>query len=262
MELAELKSVELNYKKLGEGPDLIILHGLFGSLDNWMSLAKKWADDYTVWLIDQRNHGKSPHTDEFSYQLMAADLETFMDQHEIGNAIILGHSMGGKTAMEFSMHAGRRIEKLIVVDIAPVNYEVHHYGILEALNAVKPGELESRSDADDTLKKFIDEFGIRQFLLKNLDRNSDGGYRWKFNLPIMEKEIVPISSWDISDGSYEGECLFVKGENSNYILPDHAMRIQEKFPKYQLTEVAGAGHWVHAEKAEEFFQLVTEFMKD
>lgn len=254
--------MELNYKVLGEGRDLIILHGLFGSLDNWMSLAKAWSKDFKVWIIDQRNHGKSPHTDKFSYQLMSEDLEELMQEHDISDPIILGHSMGGKTAMEFAVNHPKMLHKLIVVDIAPVAYEVHHYSILEALNAVHPEKIQSRQEADDVLSKTISEFGIRQFLLKNLERRKEGGYEWKFNLPVLEREIIPISEWSISEGQYLGRTLFVKGQNSNYILPDYALQIGEKFPNYQLEEIEGAGHWVHAEKTEEFYSLLNGFMKD
>lgn len=260
--IQEIRAVELNYKVMGEGQDLIILHGLFGSLDNWMSLAKQWSNEYKVWLIDQRNHGKSPHSEDFSYLHMAKDLEHFIEQNKIEEPIILGHSMGGKTAMEFAVNFPARVKKLIVVDIAPVKYQVHHYTILEALNSIKPDQLKSRNQADELLSKLIPEFGIRQFLLKNLDRNSDGGYQWKFNLQTLEREIVPISEWSISDGSYDGPSLFVKGESSDYIQSHYASEIVGKFPNYELEEVQGAGHWIHAEQPEIFFELVSGFMKD
>jgi len=261
-EISEIKAVEMNFKTVGEGKNLIILHGLFGSLDNWMSLAKQWSKTYKVWLVDQRNHGRSPKVDEFSYLHMAKDLENFIDQHQIEDPIILGHSMGGKTAMEFAVQFSDKVNKLLVVDIAPVRYNVHHYTILEALNSIKPNELSSRQEADKALAKLIPEKGVRQFLLKNLDRNSNGGYQWKFNLPVLEREIVPISEWAISEGVYDKKCLFVKGENSEYIQPQHAREISEKFPNYQLEEIQGAGHWVHAEQPEVFYELISDFMKD
>jgi pimeloyl-ACP methyl ester carboxylesterase len=260
--IQDIKAVELNYKVVGEGQDLIILHGLFGSLDNWMSLAKQWADHFRVWLIDQRNHGKSPHSDEFSYLHMAKDLEHFIEQNEIEEPIILGHSMGGKTAMEFAVRFPQKVKKLIVVDIAPVKYKVHHYTIIEALNSIDPAGLSSRNEADEQLSKRIPEFGIRQFLLKNLERNSQGAYQWKFNLAVLEREIVPISEWAISEGSYEGPTLFVKGENSEYIQSHYAAAILEKFPNYELEEIQDAGHWVHAEQAKTFFARLSGFMKD
>lgn len=260
--IQDIEAVDLNYKVVGEGQDLIILHGLFGSLDNWMSLAKQWSDHFKVWLIDQRNHGKSSHSNDFSYLHMARDLEYFIEQHAIEAPIILGHSMGGKTAMEFAVRFPQKVKKLIVVDIAPVKYNVHHYKILEALNAIKPSQLSSRNEADEQLSKLIPEFGIRQFLLKNLDRNSQGAYQWKFNLEVLEREIVPISEWAISDGTYKGPCLFVKGENSDYIQAHYASAILDKFPNYELEAVQDAGHWVHAEQPKAFFALLNGFMKD
>ena len=262
MNTQQIQALDLNYKVVGEGQDLIILHGLFGSLDNWMSLAKQWSGRYKVWLLDQRNHGKSPHSDDFSYLHMAKDLEYFIDQKEIENPIILGHSMGGKTAMEFAVNSPEMVKKLIVVDIAPVKYNVHHYAILEALNSIKPDQLTSRNQADEQLSELISAFGIRQFLLKNLDRNPEGGFQWKFNLPVLEREIIPISEWAVSSGSYLGDCLFVKGGSSEYILSQYASAIVEKFPNYHLEEIEHAGHWVHAEQPKVFFELVSEFMKD
>jgi len=128
--------MKLNFKKLGEGQPLVILHGLFGSLDNWMSLAKKWSENYQVWLVDQRNHGQSPHSEDFNYKLMAEDLKEFLSANQINDPIILGHSMGGKTAMEFAVNYPTLVKKLIVVDIAPIKYQVHHYDIIAALESV------------------------------------------------------------------------------------------------------------------------------
>lgn len=254
--------MDLNYKVFGEGKNLIVLHGLFGSLDNWVTLGKKWAENYRVWLVDQRNHGKSPHSDDFSYQLMASDLHHFIQQHEIIDPIILGHSMGGKTAMEYALLHSDDLHKLIVVDIAPVSYEVHHHKILEALHSFDPNQLKSRNEADELMKKLVSNFGERQFLLKNLERKSEGGYQWKFNLEVLSKNIVPISEWNIREGQFNKATLFIKGELSKYILPEYGLAINEKFPNYQLKEIKGAGHWVHAEMPELFFELVSQFMKD
>lgn len=253
--------MQLNYKKLGEGQALIILHGLFGSLDNWMTLAKKWSENYQVWIVDQRNHGQSPHSDEFDYSLMAEDLKNFIEEHQIDRPIILGHSMGGKTAMEFAVNYPNSLKKLIVVDIAPVSYQVHHYGIIEALESVDLDKVQSRKDAEEQLKSKIKEFGIRQFLLKNLYRKSKEEYAWRFNLPIIKKQIVPISEWSISDKTYEGDTLFISGENSDYILPEYGAEIAAKFPNYELEEIANAGHWVHAEAPEEFSKAVEGFLE-
>lgn len=253
-------TVQLNFKKLGHGQPLIILHGLFGSLDNWMSLAKEWSSKFEVWLVDQRNHGQSPHSNAFSYTLMAEDLKAFIAEHRIEDPYILGHSMGGKTAMEYAVNHPDALKKLIVVDIAPVSYEVHHYSIIAALESVDLNHISSRKEADVILAKSIEEFGIRQFLLKNLYWKEKGQLNWRFNIPIIKSEIIPISEWEISNHQFEGETLFIKGEKSNYILPQYAMDIQQKFPNYQIEEIAEAGHWVHAEKKEPFSHLVLQFL--
>ncbi len=255
-------SMKLNYKVLGQGRDLIILHGLFGSLDNWQTLAKYWADDYKVWLVDQRNHGRSPHSMEFSYQLMAEDLNNFIKQHKISSPIILGHSMGGKTAMEFAVNNPIKLSKLIVVDIAPVKYEVHHYSIIDALKSVPLQNIEKRSEAEEILAKNISDFGVRQFLLKNLYRNNDGGYSWRFNLNVISDNILPISEFDIPIGMFKGETLFVKGDNSDYILDSYKEIILGKFPAARIETIKKAGHWIHAEQPQIFFDLVSDFMKD
>lgn len=253
--------MKLNYKKLGEGQPLIILHGLFGSLDNWMSLAKHWSSNYEVWIVDQRNHGQSPHSSEFSYTYMQQDLKGFIDEHNIQNPILLGHSMGGKTVMEFSMHHPNLINKMIVVDIAPVKYQVHHYAIIDALESIDFDFVKSRKEADRILSEKIEEFGVRQFLLKNMYWKEKEQLAWRFNLEAIKNEIIPISEWDISDGEFTGETLFIKGENSEYILPSYASRIGKKFPNYDLVEIENAGHWVHAEAPKEFISELEPFMK-
>lgn len=254
--------MELNFKQLGEGQPLIILHGLFGSLDNWMSLAKKWSESYQVWLVDQRNHGQSPHSEDFNYKLMAEDLKEFLSENEIKDPIILGHSMGGKTAMEFAVNYPDQLKKLIVVDIAPIKYEVHHYDIIAALEKVDLTKIESRGDADKVLSKSIKEFGVRQFLLKNLYWESKGKLAWRFNLDVIKNNIIPISEWNISEKQFQKSTLFIKGENSDYIKIEHATEISKRFPNYHMEVIEKAGHWVHAENPEKFSEIVSSFMKD
>lgn len=246
---------------MGEGPALIVLHGLFGSLDNWMSIGKKWAEEYTVYLLDQRNHGQSPHHEEMNYSVMANDLFQFIEEHKIQNPILLGHSMGGKTVMELAVMHPEIPKKIIVVDIAPVAYEVHHYGILEALNAIDLNQISSRKEAEEIMQEKISEFGVRQFLLKNLYWEKPDQLNWRFNLKVIEEAIVPISNWAISEKQYTGPCLFIKGENSNYIISAYASAMANKFPNYELSEIANAGHWVHAEARTEFMELINNFMK-
>ena len=253
--------MKLNYKRLGTGKPLIVLHGLFGSLDNWMTLAKKWSNDFEIFLVDQRNHGQSPHSNEFSYPLMAQDLKELMDQLELKSAILLGHSMGGKTVMEFSMKYPEMVEKLIVVDIAPVSYNVHHYAIIDALRSVPLADISSRKEAEGFLSQQIEDFGTRQFLLKNLYWKSKDELAWRFNLEVLADEIIPISEYAIIKGSFSKETLFVAGAKSDYILPEYGSIIKSKFPNYQFESIAGAGHWVHAEKIGKFSEIVMNFWK-
>ena len=251
----------LNYKKTGKGRPLIILHGLFGSLDNWMTLAKKWSGVFEVYLVDQRNHGQSPHSTEFSYPLMAEDLKELMGQLNLESAILLGHSMGGKTVMEFSMKYPNMVESLVVVDIAPVSYKVHHYAVIDALKNVPLSEVSSRKDAESYLSQFIPDIGTRQFLLKNLYWEEKGKLAWRFNLEVLANEIIPISEYAIVEGEFGKETLFIAGAKSNYILPEYGAKIKSKFPIYKLESIADAGHWVHAEKMSEFSEVVMNFLK-
>ena len=252
--------MKLNYKTLGEGRPLIVLHGLFGSLDNWITLAKQWSSHFKVILVDQRNHGQSPHSDAFSYSIMAADLKELMDDLSLTNAILLGHSMGGKTVMEFSMLFPEMIDKLIVVDIAPVKYEVHHYTIIDALESVQLADISNRKEAETYLSKYIREPGTRQFLLKNLYWETKERLAWRFNLKVLAKEILPISEYEIVKGVFEKSTLFVAGQKSNYILPEYKAKMKDKFPNYKLESIDGAGHWVHAEKMVEFSKVIRQFL--
>jgi esterase len=167
--------MKLNYKKTGTGEPLIILHGLFGSADNWFSIAKELEKNYTLYLLDQRNHGDSPHSEEWNYQVMAEDVKELMDNENIESAFLMGHSMGGKTVMAFALQYPEKVKKLIVADIAPRYYPLHHQVILEGLNAIPMDQIKSRKDADDILSKYVSNIGIRQFLLKSLGRNDSKG---------------------------------------------------------------------------------------
>ena len=188
--------MKLNFKKTGTGKPLVILHGLFGSADNWFSIAKELEKDFTLYLVDQRNHGDSPHSEEWNYGVMVEDLKELIDEEGLDRIYLMGHSMGGKTAMNFAVEYPERVDRLIVADIAPRYYEVHHQTILEGLNSIKLDQIKSRKEADDQLAKYIDEVGIRQFLLKSLGRNSEG-FVWKINLPVITENIE-----EIPKGSY------------------------------------------------------------
>ncbi len=255
--------MELNFKKVGEsGKELVILHGLFGSLDNWMTLAKKFGEDYQVYLLDQRNHGQSNHSEQFDYPIMAEDLKEFIKKHQLNQPLILGHSMGGKTAMHFAAKYPELLSKLVIVDIAPVNYPVHHQEILNAMKKVDFDAVERRSDVEDVLKEDIEEAGVRQFLLKNLYWVADGQLDWRFNLKVLSENIEEISAGMQITQTYEGSTLFLSGGKSNYIIEQYHSKIFEFFPNATIKTIQHAGHWVHAEAADDFYIIVNSFLTD
>ncbi len=252
--------MKLNYKQFGQGEPIIILHGLFGTLDNWQTIAKKLAENHMVFIIDQRNHGKSPHSDEFSYKIMAEDLKGFMFQHHIYEAIIMGHSMGGKVAMRFALDYPDMVSKLIVVDIAPKKYKGGHQTIFEAMFDLDLENLTDRRAIDEVLKVKIPDDGIRLFLMKNLARQKEGGYRWKMNLPVLYKNYQEILSTIEVDDAYDDEVLFIRGGQSKYIRDEDILDIQEIFPLMQLETIPNTGHWLHAEAPKIFIKIVNNFI--
>ncbi|MTI20373.1 alpha/beta fold hydrolase, partial [Fulvivirga sp. RKSG066] len=240
--------MQLNFKTIGEGKPLIILHGLFGSLDNWQTIAKELADHYKIYLVDQRNHGQSPHSDNFNYTAMADDLNRFIDEHNIENPSIIGHSMGGKTAMKFALNHGDKWDKLIVVDISPRAYPVHHDIIVEGLAAIDVDNIKSRGDADKKLAEYVKDLGTRQFLLKNLARSKNGGFEWKINLKAITENIEIIGEGMEERLAIEKDVLFIRGEKSDYIGDEDIILITQHFPNASVETISNAGHWVHAEQ--------------
>lgn len=251
--------MELNYKQFGQGEPIIILHGLFGMLDNWQTVAKKLAEHYTVFIIDQRNHGKSPHDPELDYPTMAEDLKCFMEENWIYKAHLIGHSMGGKTVMQFALEYPDMVDKLVVVDIAPKKYTGGHQTIFDALFSLDLDTLEGRSDAETQLGKKIAEAGVRQFLLKNLSRKKEGGYAWKMNLSAIFEHYEDILD-TIEGESADMETLFIKGGKSKYIQDEDRDTITDLFPNSTIQTVDNAGHWVHAEQPEILMDMVLEFL--
>lgn len=253
--------LELNLKIFGQGPALVILHGLFGSLDNWVSLAKKLAESYSVYLVDQRNHGRSPHHDRMDYEAMADDLLAFLDTQGIYQAHLLGHSMGGKTVMHFAGQHGDRVDKLVVLDMAPKAYEPHHNVVLEALASLPLDQLNSRKEAADHLGKTIVEPEVRQFLLKSLKRDKNNQFRWKFNLATILADYDHILASIEMEEPFEGETLFLTGGASPYVEKSDHEAITEMFPYVQFVTLSGVGHWVHAEAPDAFLKEVTAFLQ-
>jgi pimeloyl-ACP methyl ester carboxylesterase len=255
-------AIQLNYKSFGQGNPIIILHGLFGTLDNWQTIGKQLATTHTIFLVDQRNHGKSPHVVGHTYPLLAADLNYFMEQQWIFEATIIGHSMGGKTAMQFTMDYPDRVKQLIVVDIAPKAYTGGHELIINALLSLPLQEITDRTQADQMLQSFgIEEFGTRQFLLKNLTRTKAGDYEWKMNLPELHKNYEQILAKIELQEPFQGETLFLKGGKSDYIAEEDWTTIQRYFPNAQLKTIPNVGHWVHAEAPNELLNNFLSFIK-
>jgi pimeloyl-ACP methyl ester carboxylesterase len=251
--------MKLFFREYGNGQPLIILHGLFGSSDNWLPQAKLLSSNYKVYLVDQRNHGQSPHNDAFDYDAMVNDLHEFIEEHKLVNPVILGHSMGGKAAMNFALTHPEKLEKLIVVDIAPRAYNLEHYTIVEGLQALPLHTITSRTEADEALSKYVPEFDTRQFLLKNLQRKTEGGFLWKINLPVIAEKLGNVGVDLLKSGTFDKPTLFVRGDRSNYIKDDDRNRIKEIFPNSSLITM-DTGHWVQAEKPQEFVQIVTQWL--
>lgn len=253
--------MKLNFRKMGEGPALVILHGLFGASDNWQSVAKQLSESFTLYLLDARNHGQSPHSDEMNYPVMAEDVEEFFVSENIPSSDLMGHSMGGKIAMFFAVKYPERVKRLVVVDIAPKAYPVHHEKILEGFAAVDFDKVSSRKEADAMMAPCVPELGVRQFLLKNLARLEDGNYAWKANIKVISGNIEKMGEGLSTDSHYDGSTLFINGENSDYIRPEDRDAIRDIFPSARVETITDAGHWVHAERPERFLEVLTEFLQ-
>ncbi len=245
----------------GSAPAVILLHGLFGSLSNLTSVAKALSDDFCVYQLDLRNHGRSPHNDNMSYPDMANDIIEFMDDHHIQQAHILGHSMGGKVAMQVALNHPERLLKLIVADIAPVTYAQHHNPALDGLQALSQTKLESRRQADEILAQCITEQPVRAFLLKNLYREPSGLYKLRLNLSAILNHYESVRE-TLTGKAFNGPTLFIKGSESAYIQQKHKETILNLFPNAKIKVISGVGHWLHSEKPETFNRLVEQFLSN
>ena len=257
--------MQLHHREQGQGTPLVILHGLFGTLDNWQTLAKRWAEaGHRVISADLRNHGRSFHTPEHTYELMSQDVLALFDSLQLGpETTLLGHSMGGKVAMHFALHHPDRLARLIVVDIAPRASSMEHQdNILAGLNAVPLAQLESRQQADDALAQHIPQPGVRQFLLKNLYRKEDNSFAWRQNLTVLTDNKKAVGAEISAPQPFPKPALFIRGGKSDYInTEDKLYGIPALFPNSQVETIVDAGHWVHAEKPDEVFGLVDAFCK-
>ncbi|PJJ48696.1 alpha/beta fold hydrolase [Hymenobacter chitinivorans] len=255
--------MQLHFRELGAGNPLVILHGLFGTSDNWQTLAKRWAETHRVIVVDLRNHGRSPQTAEHSYELMSQDVLELFDLLQLQHVTLMGHSMGGKVAMRFALDHPARLDKLIVLDIAPRLSDMRHQDdILAGLHAVNLATIESRQQADEALAQHIPQLGVRQFLLKNLYRREDNSFAWRPNLAALTANMPAIGAEITGPTPFVKPALFVRGGKSDYVsTEDKLYAIPALFPNSQVETVVDAGHWLHAEKPEEIYALVEAFAK-
>lgn len=251
--------MDLFCRIVGQGMPLVLVHGLFGSSDNLMTVAKKLGEYFTVYLPDQRNHGQSPHADEHHYQAMADDLHAFLLKHRIHQPVMVGHSMGGKAVMQFAVKYPDVYRKMVVVDICQRAYQPQHDQILKGLHAVDLKNLKSRKDAELALEAYESNADVRQFLLKNLYRNEAGEFAWRINLPVLTAQIAEVGVPVEIPTPIQKSVLFLRGEKSRYILDEDTEAILRDFPKAEIKTIKEAGHWIHAEQPQRFIQAILDF---
>lgn len=251
----------LHSKIIGEGKPLLILHGYFGMSDNWKTLGNQFAKQgYEVHLIDQRNHGRSFHTDAFDYELMSEDIYNYTEYHHLENVVLIGHSMGGKTAMLFSVTFPEKVDKLVVVDISPRYYEPHHNTILKALNSVDFSVQKSRKEVETVLRNYIKEEGVLLFLLKNVYWKTKEQLDYRFNLESLTQNNKEVGKELPSFTHFNKDVLFVRGEKSHYITTEDEPLIFAHFPNSKIITIKNAGHWLHAEQPKLFLEAVLHFL--
>lgn len=269
--------MKLFHRKFGEsGPPMIIVHGLYGASDNWVSVAKEFAERFEVFVVDQRNHGESPHAPEHDYGVMRDDLMEFMDEQGLKSAILVGHSMGGKTIMQLALDHPERVDSLVVIDIAPVSYlemedgtrlAANHSKMIDAMMELDLSLYASREEISQALATSIGSERIRLFLLKNVSRSKDGAFSWSINLPALKEHLDAImdgldTGAAISNGGISGfPALFVTGEKSDYIRPEDHKLIRQVFPAAEIVPIPGAGHWVHAEQPDLLVKSILYFLE-
>lgn len=252
------------YSKIeGEGKPLLILHGYLGMSDNWKTLATQFASEgFQTHALDLRNHGRSFHSDEFTYDAMVQDILDYCQENNLDKISIIGHSMGGKVAMFFATKYPEMVDKLIIADIGPKYYRPHHQDIMAGLNAVDFSKKPERSDVEELLKPHIPDFGTRQFLMKSLYWVEPGQLGFRFNVSVFNDKIDNIGEALPENTVFEKPTLFLKGGNSNYIKDEDVEIIQKHFPNSEIQTIANAGHWLHAEKPQEFYQESIAYLKD
>lgn len=245
---------------LGKGQPFLILHGYFGMSDNWKTLGNQFAENYQVHLIDQRNHGRSFHSDDFDCELLAEDLYAYIQHYKLEKVLLLGHSMGGKVAMLFAVTYPELVDKLIIADISPKYYEPHHQSILAALNSVNFSLHNTRSKVEEALRIYMKDEGVLQFMLKNVFRKNKQTLAFRFNLHSLTVNNSEVGEALPSFTHFDGPTLFLKGENSNYITSEEIPLINAHFANAKIVTVKNAGHWLHAENPTQFYSEVISFL--
>jgi len=268
--------VSLKFKKMGSGPNMVILHGLYGSSDNWLTIGKHLSESYTVYLLNLRNHGDSPNADVHTFETMSEDVAGFFEEQKLDKATVLGHSMGGKVAMHFAADYPEKVSCLIIADIAPKDYteldrsksNFHmHQTILELLDELDLSQVETRKDIDKYLATKLDAVGLRQFLLKNIKRTKDGQFKWRLNVPVL-KEYLPRIISEVNAEWFEDRkpilrypVTFIRGLKSKYINDEDIPGIQDIYPEASIIDIPDAGHWLHAEQPKLFLEAVLSCVK-
>ncbi|OBU14884.1 esterase [Photobacterium aquimaris] len=252
--------MNLHFRAEGKGKTIVLIHGLFGSADNLGLLARELKHHYQVISVDLRNHGLSPHSDQFNYADLAQDIIETLDHLAIDQFDVIGHSMGGKVAMTLAALMPARINHLIVIDIAPVAYTEHrHQNVFNGLREVNLHSIAKRSQAEDYLARYVDDAGVRQFLLKSLTK-TDTGYQWRFNVEGLIANYATIMGWQPAPQPFNGQTLFIKGQLSDYIEPQYRSEIMAQFPHAKAHVVANSGHWLHAEKPTTVNRIIDQFL--
>jgi len=254
--------MKLFYRHFGEGQPVIILHGIFGISDNWVTIGKRLAEKFSVYIPDQRNHGQSPHSQVFNYMAMADDLNEFIEEHQLQNPIIIGHSMGGKVAMTYALEYPETPEKLVVVDISPRRYPGRnvHFDMISAMLSVDFDAVQTREEIETLMEKSIPDRRIRLFVMKNLYRKTRHRFDWRLNLPAISTNLDYVFDGIESSAKYNRPALFIRGGKSDYVADEDMILIEKNFPQAKLNTIAEATHWVHADAPEKLCALLSAFL--
>ncbi len=247
--------MKLYFKKYGKGPSIVILHGFLGTSDNWITITRRLQDRFTVYLVDQRNHGRSFSNKVHTLEVMADDLHELVVDQGMRDPVLIGHSMGGKVVMCYAKRYRDEFDKLVIVDIAPKQYPPHHQELFDALNSIDLKDLQSRTEAEEQIKPMVPDDAIRLFLLKNLDRTREG-YRWKANLPVLEKNQLKVGEEVTGSDLSLKPVYFIRGSDSEYVLREDRGAIKRLFPNAKIMTIKNSGHWPHAQQPESFYNTL------